>query len=489
MRAVADAFDRRENEEQDRAGRNDVGVGLHFGLQRFDADAIEGVDFVVAFDDRHRYVGIAFAVRAHRIGEHRLGNGRDLTDFDRRGAHGDVDQLDRVLRNIDGVVADALEIGDDLQGAGDGAQFACDRLLFPDQLDARGFDTAPRVVDLVVAGDHARGEGAVAALESVGGRPDRIEGQGAETYDIEPSIVQCLVVSGAHLKTITCADARGAPLMHSYERGPFPQPENAPAMAETLLVERDGAVAILTLNRPAVLNALNADLLEQLRETLDQLKGDKAVRAVVITGSGERAFAAGADIAELAALEGAAAGEAKARAGQHVTELIEALPVPVIAAVNGFALGGGCELAMACDFRLASDNAKFGQPEVNLGLPPGYGGTQRTTRLLGSGMALYLCLTGEMIDAAEALRIGLVQKVVPIGELVPEAKRIANLIATKGPLAVAATKRAIYGGAALSMSDALKLEAHAFGAMFDTSDMREGTSAFLEKRKPQFRGA
>ncbi len=277
--------------------------------------------------------------------------------------------------------------------------------------------------------------------------------------------------------------------MHSYERGPFPQPENAPAMAETLLVERDGAVAILTLNRPAVLNALNADLLEQLRETLDQLKGDKAVRAVVITGSGERAFAAGADIAELAALEGAAAGEAKARAGQHVTELIEALPVPVIAAVNGFALGGGCELAMACDFRLASDNAKFGQPEVNLGLPPGYGGTQRTTRLLGSGMALYLCLTGEMIDAAEALRIGLVQKVVPIGELVPEAKRIANLIATKGPLAVAATKRAIYGGAALSMSDALKLEAHAFGAMFDTSDMREGTSAFLEKRKPQFRGA
>jgi enoyl-CoA hydratase len=260
-------------------------------------------------------------------------------------------------------------------------------------------------------------------------------------------------------------------------------------MAETLLVERDGAVAILTLNRPAVLNALNADLLEQLRETLDQLKGDKAVRAVVMTGSGERAFAAGADIAELAALEGAAAGEAKARAGQHVTELIEALPVPVIAAVNGFALGGGCELAMACDFRLASDNAKFGQPEVNLGLPPGYGGTQRTTRLLGSGMALYLCLTGEMIDAAEALRIGLVQKVVPIGDLVPEAKRIANLIATKGPLALAATKRAIYGGAALAMSDALKLEAHAFGAMFDTSDMREGTSAFLEKRKPQFRGA
>jgi enoyl-CoA hydratase len=259
-------------------------------------------------------------------------------------------------------------------------------------------------------------------------------------------------------------------------------------MDEILIEERDGAVAILTLNRPAVLNALNADLVEQLRETLDQLKGDASLRAVIITGTGERAFAAGADIGELAALPNAAAGEAKARTGQHVTELIEALPVPVIAAVNGFALGGGCELAMACDIRLASDNAKFGQPEVNLGFPPGYGGTQRTTRLLGSGMALYLCLTGEMIDAAEALRIGLVQKVVPIGDLLPEAKRIASLIATKAPLAVTATKRAIHDGAALPIGDALKLEARAFGKMFDTSDMREGTAAFLGKRKPDFAG-
>ena len=260
-------------------------------------------------------------------------------------------------------------------------------------------------------------------------------------------------------------------------------------MDDILIEERDGPIATLTLNRPAVLNALNGALLEQLREALDQLKGDASLRAVIITGTGERAFAAGADIAELAALGNAAAGEAQARTGQHVTELIEALPVPVIAAVNGFALGGGCELAMACDFRFASDNAKFGQPEVNLGVPPGYGGTQRTTRLLGSGMALYLCLTGEMIDAAEALRIGLVQKVLPIGELLSEARRIAKLIATKAPLAVTATKRAIHQGAALPIGDALKLEARAFGAMFDTSDFREGTAAFLGKRKPEFTGS
>lgn len=259
-------------------------------------------------------------------------------------------------------------------------------------------------------------------------------------------------------------------------------------MDEILIEERDGAIAVLTLNRPAVLNALNGALVEQLRETLDQLKGDTSLRAVIITGNGERAFAAGADIGELAALETAAAGEAKARTGQHVTELIEALPVPVIAAVNGFALGGGCELAMACDIRIASDNAKFGQPEVNLGVPPGYGGTQRTTRLLGSGMALYLCLTGEMVDAAEALRIGLVQKVMPIGELLPEAKRIAGAIAAKAPLAVAATKRAIHDGAALPIGEALKLEANLFGKMFATADFREGTSAFLEKRKPAFTG-
>jgi enoyl-CoA hydratase len=259
-------------------------------------------------------------------------------------------------------------------------------------------------------------------------------------------------------------------------------------MDDILTMELDGPIAILTLNRPAVLNALNADLLTLLEETLDAFTGDPSLRAVIITGAGERAFAAGADIAELAALEGAVAGEHKARTGQRLTQLIEALPVPVIAAVNGFALGGGCELAMACDFRIASENAKFGQPEVNLGIPPGYGGTQRTARLLGPGMALFMCLTGEMIDAPEALRIGLVQRVVPIGELLPEALRIAKGIAARAPLAITATKRAIREGAALPLSEGLALEALHFGTMVSTSDFREGTSAFLEKRKPVFEG-
>jgi enoyl-CoA hydratase len=259
-------------------------------------------------------------------------------------------------------------------------------------------------------------------------------------------------------------------------------------MDDILCVERDGAVATLVLNRPAVLNALNAALLARLGGALDELAADPSLRAVILTGAGERAFAAGADIAELAELDGAVAGERKARAGQRVTQLIEALPVPVIAAVNGFALGGGCELALACDFRIASDNAKFGQPEVNLGVPPGYGGTQRLQRLVGSGTAMLLCLTGEPIDAAEALRIGLVQRVVPAAELRAEALRIARLIAVKAPLAVTAAKRAIREGAALPLSEGLALEALHFGALVGTSDFREGTRAFLEKRKPAFEG-
>lgn len=259
-------------------------------------------------------------------------------------------------------------------------------------------------------------------------------------------------------------------------------------MDDILTLELDGTIATLTLNRPAVLNALNADLLARLEEALDAFDGDTELRAVIITGAGERAFAAGADIAELTALDGAVAGQHKARTGQRITQVIEALPVPVIAAVNGFALGGGCELAMACDIRIASENAKFGQPEVNLGLTPGYGGSQRTTRLVGSGMALYLCLTGETIDAAEALRIGLVQRVVPLANLLPEAKRIAQTIASKAPLAITATKRAIREGAALPLAEGLALEALHFGTMIGTSDFREGTRAFLEKRKPVFEG-
>jgi enoyl-CoA hydratase len=259
-------------------------------------------------------------------------------------------------------------------------------------------------------------------------------------------------------------------------------------MDASILVTTDGAVATITLNRPAVLNALNAELLDRLDDALRAVADDASVRAVVITGAGERAFAAGADIGELHALTGAVAGAAVARRGQRITEAIGALRVPVIAAVNGYALGGGCELAMACDFRIASENAKFGQPEVNLGIPPGYGGTQRTTRLLGTGAAMFLCLTGETIDAAEALRIGLVQRVVPLAQLGASARAIAESIAAKAPLAIAATKRAILDGAALALGDALALEALHFGSLIGTDDFREGTQAFLDKRAPAFRG-
>jgi enoyl-CoA hydratase len=265
-------------------------------------------------------------------------------------------------------------------------------------------------------------------------------------------------------------------------------PESDAAPQPTILVERAGAIATVTLNRPNVLNALNLRMLDELAEAFAAVDADDALRAVILTGSGPKAFAAGADIGELNALPGAHAGEAQARKGQALTRAIERLRVPVIAAVNGFALGGGCELAMACDMRIASENAKFGQPEVNLGILPGYGGTQRLTRLAGEGMAMYLCLTGEMIDAAEALRIGLVQRVVPADGLLAEAQRIAGLIAAKAPLAIAATKRAVVDGAALGLDDALALEALLFGQAITTADFREGSRAFLDKRKPEFTG-
>ncbi len=255
---------------------------------------------------------------------------------------------------------------------------------------------------------------------------------------------------------------------------------------QTIALERSGSVATVTLNRPEVLNALNGQMLDELMQAFTQLAGEPDLRAVILTGAGPKAFAAGADIAELNALADAKAGEAQAKRGQALTVAIESLPVPVIAAVNGFALGGGMELAMACDIRVAGDNAKFGQPEVNLGLVPGYGGTQRSLRLLGEGMAMYLTLTGEMIDAAEALRIGLVQRVVPAGEAVTEAQRVAGLIAAKAPLAIAGTKRALIEGAHLPLSDALAMEAGHFGRMIDTADFKEGTRAFLDKRKAVF---
>ena len=257
---------------------------------------------------------------------------------------------------------------------------------------------------------------------------------------------------------------------------------------ETILLERDGPVATVTLNRPNVLNALNGRMLDELSETFTELAAGDDLRAVILTGAGQKAFAAGADIGELNALSTARAAEAQAVKGQRLTRTIEAMRVPVIAAVNGFALGGGCELAMACDMRLASENAKFGQPEVNLGILPGYGGTQRTARLLGEGAAMYLCLTAEMIDAAEALRIGLVQRVVPLDALLGEARRIAGVIAEKAPLAVAAAKRAIVEGASMSLHDGLALEALLFGQVVMTDDFREGSQAFLDKRKAGFTG-
>jgi len=260
-------------------------------------------------------------------------------------------------------------------------------------------------------------------------------------------------------------------------------------MYETITLAVENGVALLTLNRPSVLNALNSTVLRELTAALDAIDADPAVRCAILTGAGEKAFAAGADIGELSALASGTAGAVQAKRGQALTLRIERLRVPVIAAVNGFALGGGCELAMACDIRIASDNAKFGQPEVNLGLVPGYGGTQRTTRLAGRGWAMYLCLTAEMIDAAEALRIGLVQRVVPLAGLLDEAKRIASVIAAKAPLAIAATKRAIDEGAGLPLGEALALEALQFGLMIETADFVEGTKAFLEKRKAQFSGA
>ncbi|MFZ1017661.1 MAG: enoyl-CoA hydratase-related protein [Candidatus Cybelea sp.] len=257
---------------------------------------------------------------------------------------------------------------------------------------------------------------------------------------------------------------------------------------EDILVTVEEPIGFIILNRPSVLNALRTQLLNELSSALDELERDERVAAIVVTGSGEKAFAAGADIGELNALASAGAGTRQSRRGQRLTRKIEGLSKPVIMAINGFALGGGCELAMAGDVRIASENAKFGQPEVNLGLIPGYGGSQRLTRLAGKGIAMHLCLTGETIDANEALRIGLVTRVVPAAELMNEAKRIAMLIAAKAPLATAACKRAINNGAHLSLDDALELEALEFGSLVDTEDIKEGTAAFLEKRKPAWKG-
>jgi len=258
-------------------------------------------------------------------------------------------------------------------------------------------------------------------------------------------------------------------------------------MFENLLLAREGAVALLTINRPQVLNALNVRTLEELGEAIAELGADGDVRAVVITGAGEKAFAAGADITELAAMTPPAA-QAHARRGQQVFAAIENLGKPVIAAINGFALGGGCELAMACTLRLAATNARLGQPEVNLGLLPGFGGTQRLTRLAGRGVALEMLLTGRHVTADEAERIGLVHRVVPPADLLTAARALAGELASKAPVAMRFIIDAVHGGQDVSLEQGTVLEASLFGLVFATADMREGTRAFLEKRKPSFRG-
>jgi enoyl-CoA hydratase len=256
---------------------------------------------------------------------------------------------------------------------------------------------------------------------------------------------------------------------------------------ETLQVDRDEAVVVVTINRSAVLNALNAATLGELGQAIDEARTDDGVRAIVLTGAGDKAFVAGADINELAAQTPVEARE-HARAGQALFDRIERLGKPVIAAVNGFALGGGCELAMACTIRLASDTAKFGQPEINLGLIPGFAGTQRLPRLIGRGRALELLLTGAQISAEEAWRIGLVNRVVPAAQLLTEARALAKSLSLKAPVAVRYILDAVASGLDMSLAEAQDGEATLFGLVGATDDKREGTRAFLEKRTPVFRG-
>ncbi len=255
----------------------------------------------------------------------------------------------------------------------------------------------------------------------------------------------------------------------------------------TLLYEVSDRIARVTINRPDKLNALNGTVIAELGDAVGHIEGDTGVSGVILTGAGTKAFVAGADIAELAG-QGPMEGKARAMAGQLVMRRLERCGKPVIAAVNGFALGGGCELAMACHLRVASETAKFGQPEVKLGLGPGYGGTVRLPRLVGRGRALELLLTGTMIDAQEALRIGLVNRVVPADRLLPESEQLLRTMLEQAPLALRAIIEAVDTGLDLSVDEALLLEANHFGLLSSTADMREGTAAFLEKRKPRFEG-
>jgi enoyl-CoA hydratase/carnithine racemase len=256
---------------------------------------------------------------------------------------------------------------------------------------------------------------------------------------------------------------------------------------ENVLYEKKDAVAYVTLNRPKVLNALNTKTWEDLRKAFETARNDDEVRGVILTGAGDKAFIAGADINELAHLT-AIEGEESSSFGQSVLNQVENLGKPVIAAINGFALGGGCEAAMACTIRIASDTSKFAQPEVKLGVLPGGGGTQRLPRLVGKGRALQLILTGEMISAQEAYRIGLVNEVVPAADVIPRAEALLKQIFSNAPLAVKYSLEAVNKGLESSQTDGLSLEASFFGLCSGTEDKKEGTSAFFEKRSAKFQG-
>jgi enoyl-CoA hydratase len=256
-----------------------------------------------------------------------------------------------------------------------------------------------------------------------------------------------------------------------------------------VLTEVEGRILTVTINRPDKLNALNPEVVDALSAAFDGALRDDAIGGVILTGTGEKAFVAGADISTFRALTPVSA-RAFAQRGQALMDAIETLGKPVVAALNGFALGGGCELALACDFVHASDRAKFGQPEVKLGIIPGFGGTQRLARRVGIAKAKELCMTGDTIDAAEALRIGLADAVWPHGELLAKAKELAARIAANGPLAVAEVKRLVHLGQSTTLEHAIALEQRSFGLLFGTADQREGMSAFLAKprRAPQFKG-
>jgi enoyl-CoA hydratase len=257
-------------------------------------------------------------------------------------------------------------------------------------------------------------------------------------------------------------------------------------MYSAITTSIDNAVLLITINRPDKMNALNKTVLQELHSAVDEVYNNPAIRSAIITGAGAKAFVAGADISEFQGLKHHE-GMELAQKGQNIFKKIEEAPKPIIAAVNGFALGGGCELAMACHFRIAADNARFGQPEVNLGLIPGYGGTQRLTQLIGKGRAIEFMITGNMLDAATALQYGLVNHVVPQEELLSKARSILELVNTKAPLAVGRcikAANAVFDPAKDGFAEEVKL----FGECFATEDMVEGTTAFLEKRKPVFIG-